>query len=230
MLTSIICSLVKITSASLIRFPAINLVVGLLSGLLTAAASRLIGPLNPFLGIIFGAAITLIICVRYSQLTVPITVATLSSSVAAYLAAVWGSVWTVGALTSAIHLEDVRPAGPWTFSFAGFLGALIITLTLLLLLSPTRGWRVFGKAIAWAVAGGWLGLISSVMSETIGSAVGSILGYSEPGWGKPYAKPFYSAYLVWQTGMAFLIPLILPQGLPTHTEKSVSIESRSAQI
>jgi hypothetical protein len=221
---------VKITSVSLSRFPTLALVVGLLSGLLTAACSRLVDPLNPFLGIIFGAAITLLIWFRYRRLTVPIAVATLSSSVTAYLAAVWVSIWTVGAVTSAIHLHEVEPAGLWTFSFAGFLGALIITLTLLLLLSPQRSWRVFGRAIAWSVAGGWLGLISSAMSEAIGSAVGSILGYPQLGLGRHYAKPFYSAYLVWQTGIAFLIPLILPQSLSTDREKSVSIQSRSAQI
>ena len=220
----------KITSASLIKFPTIALVVGLLSGLFTAAGSRLVDPVNPFLGIIFGAAITLMIWLRYRQLTVPIAVAALLSSVAAYFAAVWGSLWTLGRLASAIHLEEFEPDGPWTFSFAGFLGSLIITITLLLLLSPERGWRVFGKGMAWSVAGGWLGLISSVRSEAIGSAVGSIVGYPNPGWSEHYTNPFYSAYLVWQTGMAVLIPLILPQSLSTRADKSVSIQSPPAQI
>jgi hypothetical protein len=110
------------------------------------------------------------------------------------------------------------------FFIAGFLGALIFNLSLLWLFSAQRALVVFGRAAAWAVTGAFLGLISAELADYVGGAVGAVVGVPGTDMGTNYyLTSLHSAYLIWQTGMAFLIPLMLHKSSAAESGQAVSV-------
>jgi hypothetical protein len=208
-----------------LKFPTIPLIVGIVSGLLTAEAARLLGPFHLFLGAVFGAALLLLVWLKHKSCSVWLAAALTASSVVAYAAAVWATVFLIGLSDRMLGPHFADPGGPRVFALAGFLGALILSLALLLLLSLTRGLRLLGKAAAWSCGGAFLGFLASELSDPMGAAVAAIAGHSPPET-RAYYQALDSAYLVWQTGMAFLVPLMLPH----EAGRSVSIPRSPATL
>jgi hypothetical protein len=190
--------------------PTIAVLIGILSGLLTAETTRFLDPLNSFVAVVFGAGLTLLVLVRNKKCFVRDFLFLIASSVASYSAAVWGTLFLVGLAESILGSEDyLEPTGSATFAIAGFLGALIINIALLLLLSPETGLRLLKRAAAWACVGAFLGFLASELSEYLGAAIATVFGMPPRHEADHYNLALYSAYLIWQTGMAFMIPFML---------------------
>jgi hypothetical protein len=98
------------------------------------------------------------------------------------------------------------------FAIAGFLGALLVNSASLLLLSPVRGWRTLAKAAAWACAGAFLGFLAAELSDSVGAGIALVVGDppSASMGTNDYYLNFYCAFVIWQTGMALLFPVMLP--------------------
>lgn len=191
--------------------PTIACVIGILSGLLTAETTHFLDPVNPFVAVVFGAGLTLLVWVRNKECSVWVFLCLIASSVASYSAAVWGTLSLVGFAGRIVGSENsLDLTSPYMFAIAGFLGALIINITLLLLLSPETGLRLLRRAAAWAGVGALLGFLASELSEHLGVAIATVLGNPPRGDMGHYTLGLYSAYLIWQTGIAFLIPFMLP--------------------
>lgn len=188
----------------------IALVLGILSGLLTAETTRFLDPLNSFVAVVFGAGLTLLVLVRNKKCFIRDFLFLIASSVASYSAAVWGTLFLVGLAESILGSESyLEPTGSATFAIAGFLGALIINTALLLILSSETDLRLLRKATAWACVGAFLGFLASELSEYLGAAIATVFGKPPRDEADHYNLALYSAYLIWQTGMAFMIPFML---------------------
>lgn len=219
------------SSNDLLKFPTIPLIVGVLSGLLTAEAARFLNPLNPLVGVVFGPAMTLLVWLKYKSCSAWLAIALIASSVTSYLVAVWATSFLSGQMDLILGPDNsfTEPFGPGMFSVAGFLGSMAINLALLLLLSPPKGPRVLAKAAAWSCAGAFLGLLSSELSEPVGATLKPLIGVPATDMGSnDYYLVFYSAYLIWQTGMAFLIPFMLPHS--PLSAPSISIPRSPAKL
>jgi len=136
------------------RFPVATLMIGVLSGLATAVAARFWSGLNAFVGLFFGIAVSFLVWRKYKRHSALLVTALLATSVASYCAAIWGTPYLFSTADRFLGWQNnfMEPFGPGTFAIAGFVGALIFNLALLLLLSP-KGRLLLGKAAAWACAG-----------------------------------------------------------------------------
>jgi len=88
----------------------------------------------------------------------------------AYFAAIWSPGLITELLRSLRILETASSFdvfGPPIFAIAGFVGAFVIMLAVLLLFFQEKGWRAPAKASALALPGALLGLISSLASASI---------------------------------------------------------------
>jgi len=206
-----------------LRTLAIAILAGLCSALATAGSSRLVDVVNPFLGAFFGATVTGLVWIRCKQRSLGLTIRLISASVVGYFAAIWLPNLLVSPLRQVLRLgASGNPYSPEMFTAAGFLGALVMTLALLLIFSESKGPRVLLKCGAWSCVGALLGLLSSLLNQPAGKMVWAIVAgggsYNE---GFVDLLPFLSAYLIWQTGMAVVITLMLPQ--------AQSVEARAGQ-
>ena len=206
-----------------LKFQTITLVIGVLSGLLTAEVARFVDPGVPFLGVIFGAAIIILVWIQHKYCSERIVVGLLGFAVVSYSAAVWVTLPLTGILGRAFGPESdfSDPLGAPMFTLAGFLGALIINAALLERLYRASGWRLLGKAAAWACVGGFLGFIAAEFTGPVGTAVTAVVGdppASDMGSDRRYLA-FYSAYLIWQTGMAFQIVWMITKSPASRTDQ-----------
>ena len=207
--------------------PTIALLIGIFSGLLTAEATHFLDQLNPFLAVAFGAGLTLLVWVRNKKCSVWVSVCLIASSVASYSAAVWGTPFLVGRILGSASDSDAA-----MFAIAGFLGALIINIALLLLLSQETGLRLLRRAAAWACVGAFLGFLASELGEHLGTAIATVFG-NPPRDVMSTAHEtlaLYSAYLIWQTGIAFLIPFMLPYSTFSGAGQTVSLPRSPAKL
>lgn len=218
-----------ITSSSR-RFSSIAALTaaGLLSGVLTATSLMFLDALNPFVGTIFGVAIAMVFSLQRRTWAAGRIIAFIASCVMAYFAAIWSPIGVIYVLRALVNIEDKNVPeifGPVMFSVAGFVGAFVIMLALLLLFSREKGKLVLVRALLLALPGALLGLVSALAREPVQNTVAHWFSPSASwGW-KP--EQFYSAYLIWQTGMAFVIATFLPQssalalsGQPVPMEQS----------
>ncbi len=188
---------------------------GMLSGILTVTAVIYLDPVDPFVGIIFGTTVAVSLALRQRMWPAGRIIALIASSVMAYFAAIWSPGLITELLRSLRILETASSFdvfSPAIFSIAGFVGAFVIMLAVLLLFFQEKGWRAPAKASALALPGALLGLISSLASASIQEMAAQWLTLSQS-WG-PRPGQFYSAYLIWQTGMAFVIAALLPLAAP----------------
>ena len=203
-----------------LKFSITALIIGIASGLLTGAAARFSSELNPFIAVFFAAAVLFLLWLEHKKGSGWLVAALLASSVAAYCAAIWGTLLITGTIESISrnsHLTD--PFGPVMFAIAGFLGALVFDLAVLLLCSPRRGLSILGRAAGWALAGTALGFISSDLTDSLGLVVKALIGVPRTDMGSnDYYMSLYSAYLIWQTGMVLLIPRMLPRATVSQPE------------
>jgi hypothetical protein len=176
--------------------------IGLLSAILTAVSVAYLLPVNPFVGGIFGGVMAISLSLRQRVWSVGRIVAFIASCIMAYFAAIWLPFWVFAA---AHQQPDLY--GPRIFSLAGFCGGFVTMLAALLLFFQEKGWHVPAKALVLALPGAILGLISATASDAIQKMVAR--------WHTPSAawgfgpELFYSAYLIWQTGMGCMIAVLL---------------------
>ena len=176
--------------------------VGLLSGILTAVSVAYLSPLNPFVGGIFGGVMAIPLSLRQRMWSIGRIIAFIASCIMAYFAAIWLPSWVFAAVKQQPDLY-----GPGIFSLAGFFGGFVTMLAVLLLFFQEKGWRVPAKALVLALPGALLGLISSTASDAIQRMIARWHTPSA-GWGLS-PEQFYSAYLIWQTGMGCMIAALL---------------------
>jgi hypothetical protein len=192
--------------ASIVAFTA----TGMLSGILTASSLAFLDALNPFAGAIFGVAIAIALSLWQREWSAGRIIAFVASSVMAYFAAIWSPTLAIYVLRALANVDDrsvPEMFGPVMFSLAGFVGAFVIMLAVLLLFFQAKGRRVPARALLLALPGVLLGLISATASQSVQEIVGHWFSPSASwGW-KP--EQFYSAYLIWQTGMGFVIAALL---------------------
>jgi len=207
--------------------PTIALFIGILSGLLTAETTHFLDLVNPFLAVVFGAGLTLLVWVRNKKCSVWVFLSLIACSVASYSAAVWGTPFLVGRIFGSASDSDAA-----MFAIAGFVGALIINMALLLLLSPEAGLRLLRRAAAWACVGAFLGFLASELGEHLGTVIATVFGnLSRDGMGANHETlALYSAFLIWQTGMAFLIPFMLPYSTSFGADQTVSLPRSPAGL
>lgn len=222
----IICAPMNARSSQSTMLPAIALLIGILSGLLTAETTHFLDPVNPFVAVVFGAGLTLLVWVRTKKCSVWVSVSLIASSVASYSAAVWGTPFLVGRILGSASNSDAA-----MFAIAGFLGALIINIALLLLLSQETDLRLLRRAAAWACVGAFLGFLASELGEHLGTAIGTVFGNLSRGMSASHeALALYSAFLIWQTGMAFLIPFMLLYSAFFGADQTVSLPRSPANL
>jgi hypothetical protein len=211
---------------------AIALIVGIASGFATAAAARFGSELDPFIGLFFGGALVFILWIEHNKCSTWLVTTVLASSIASYCAAIWGTLYVTGTIESiSPNLRLTDPFGPGMFSIAGFLGALVLNLALLLLLSPKRGLSILWKAAIWALAGSALGFISAELADSVGAAIKAVIGIPRTDMGNNnYYMSLYSAYLIWQTGMALLIPRLLPTASVSQAGEEIIIPYSPARL
>ena len=194
--------------ASIVAFT----VIGMVSGILTVSSLTFLDALNPFAGTIFGIAIAIALSLWQRKWSAGRIIAFIASSVMAYFAAVWSPILAIYVLRALANVDDrsvPEMFGPVMFSLAGFVGAFVIMLAVLLLFFQEKGRRLLARALLLALPGALFGLLSATASESVQEIVGHWFSPSESwGW-KP--EQFYSAYLIWQTGIGFVIAALLQQ-------------------
>jgi hypothetical protein len=216
---------VKTNSSDLLKFGLVPLGIGVLSGFATSLAARLSSELDPFIGVFFGAAVIFLVWLKKEKCSARLITVLMASSVASYCAAIWGTLFITGriGLILGYGTRFTELFGPVTFSIAGFLGALVFNLAILLLLSAKRGVWILGRAAAWALAGAFLGFLSAELADSVGVAVKAVIGVPRTGMGTDNSLlSMYSAYLIWQTGMCLLIPFMLGESATTESGQAVS--------
>jgi hypothetical protein len=215
---------VNIPSSQSLNFTLIAVLIGAISGLLTAEASRFLHPANPLIGIIFGISIIVLLRLKHVRDSGRVSAALLIFSVVSYLAAVWVTLPLYSALGRFLGADFADPLDTPVFIFAGFLGALIINAALLERLSGLTGPQAIAKAAPWAGGGAFFGFIAAELSGPVGAAVAKIVGDppgTQMGDNEPVFFAAYSAYVIWQTGMAFLITFMLSrdESVPAGTQQ-----------
>jgi hypothetical protein len=185
--------------------------VGLLSGVLTAWSLNYLSVLEFWVGGIFGAAMAICLSLRQRRWSGLRIMALIASSMLAHFAAIWspiGLLYVQRLLHIASNESSSNDFSPQRFALAGFVGAFVFMLAVLFLFYREQGWRVPAQAAALSLPGALLGLVSAFASNTVQEVVGQWITPSTS-WG---AKPemFYSAYLIWQTGMALMLAAFLP--------------------
>jgi hypothetical protein len=194
------------------------LVIGIVSGLLTGEAARFLNPVNPLLGIIFGMSVIALLRFQQKNCRGKAAASLVTFSVISYLAAVWVTLPISAVVGRILELENdfTDPVGAPVFTFAGYLGALIINAAVLEKENNLSGPQAVSKAASWASGGAFLGFISNELSGRVGVAVGYVVG-DPPGsqmGSNDHFLALYSAYVSWQAGMLFLITLMVSRPAP----------------
>lgn len=100
----------------------------------------------------------------------------------------------------------------------GFVGGAILFLALWFLLAVPQNWpRFFLGFLIYSLAGSSLAVLGWALAPSLGAILWHILNFfhldkstAETAQGSSYAA-FYSLYVVWQSGMAILLGVLLPQ-------------------
>jgi hypothetical protein len=194
---------------------------GLVSGVLTACSLTYLSALGPLIGSIFGAAMAICLSLRQRTWSGLRIISLIASAMMAHFAAVWSPIGLLY-VQRLLHIEsgqgDSNDFSPEKFAMAGFVGAFVFILAVLFLFYQEKGSRVPAKAAALALPGALLGLLSAFASNAIQEVVAQWITPSTSWVFKP--EQLYSAYLIWQTGMALVLAALLPQNatLPLNAQ------------
>ena len=149
-------------------------------------------------------------------------IAFIVASSAAYLAAVAATIGLFLLVSSFLGhggggWEHVHVPAPVFFG-GGYAGSfLVLAAALLLFRHASVRWSTLARIPKWALAGGVLGVIGWLLGPLLGDPLLRVLEtlHLRPSW-ESYAgalsqqRPeYFSLYAVWQTGMAFLLGLVL---------------------
>ncbi len=193
---------------------------GLFSGLLTLWGLPYTGTLgnDPLNGLAFGLVIGACLWAtrRWSLWKAVIF---LIFSTAAYFLAVKAALYLPElGLVAWIRFTGKPTSGldfyhPYRFFAGGFVGAFVLFIAIGFLLLRRKGfWRATATCLLWSVAGGLLAVLGRALGPSLGAFLFSIfqrMGHIRAGDKAVPFPLFYSTYVVWQTGMAFLMALVL---------------------
>jgi hypothetical protein len=190
-----------------------GVLTGLVAGMLTVALLVLVDNRERWMwaavicpGSIFGLVESAYLWGLWGMRSIPRLFAFTAGSALAHIAAMYAAIVIVS-------------KSPWTFylfylaSFiAGLLGAFLLLLSALLLLSiGITPLQVFWKSLLWSIAGGALGVAGLKLGEWITSVFG-LRGNQD----------VYVLYLIWQTGAALCLSILFcTEKLRVHTELSM---------
>lgn len=195
-------------------------VVGLIAGFVTIGSMHIFGLPDmlqgePAIGAIFGALCGFYLWI-FRQISLwKVGILTLSF-VGAYALALRSTIASI-ALLSRFHAPGDFTS-PDNFFLSGMLGAFIVLATILFSVFPDRiWWRVLGKAFVFSFVGGGLAFAGGYLAPTIGPILVSLMerlgmnpalvngGPTPPA----VAELVYSVHVVWQTGMAVLLAVLI---------------------
>jgi hypothetical protein len=203
--------------------------VGFASGILTVILVG-VGPLFLFAGVVFGAVVAgYLVKVRVLR-TEDWAWVTVASG-AAYFVSLFAAIKFQAALPGPGPVQPVTgqpEAMPSSLFLAGLIGGLLVVGTLLWLRREMGPGRVMIGSLIGALTGGALGVLGGRLAPSFGTAVWRILHAfrmagdtyrpDDPlGYGA--ANFDCSLFVVWQTGMAFVIALLLHEFIPIHKSK-----------
>jgi hypothetical protein len=193
---------------------------GLVSGLITCGLVWPAGRLGGYiLGGVFGATMTvsLVLCgmlrAAWKALWLPLVAAA-----ADYISIMVAGCVELGLAWMLLPMDRPAPhESPVALFAGGLIGAFLVLGGILTLSHPEVGMRALAaRALWWSVPGGALGVVGWALGPSLGMAIWS--GVHAVGLTAP-TETFenalsgtsrqYSLFVVWQTGMAFVIGLML---------------------
>lgn len=183
-------------------------VEGVVSGLLTClipALPGIGGPMFLFIGWIFGAVISLH-CWLFRGLRSPFRIiGFVATCTLAYTVSVFATMWCPFRLQFLNFSGDRQGAVDSSpFLIGGFLGGAIVSAGVQFFLVPAKNWLKFLVKAFWiSVLCGFLGVFGWAIGEQMWEARWL------PGFGADL--DFYTLYMVWQTGAAALLGMLLPR-------------------
>jgi hypothetical protein len=203
--------------------------IGFASGVLTVILVAM-GPLFLFAGVIFGAVVAgYLVKVRVLR-TEDWAWVTVASG-AAYFISLFAAIKFQAALPGPGPVQPVTgqpEAMPGSLFLAGLIGGLFVVGTLLWLRRDMGSGRAMIGSLIGALAGGALGVLGGRLASSFGTAVWQVLHTfrlagetyrpDDPlGYGA--ANFDCSLFVVWQTGMAFVIAVLLHKYTPISKAK-----------
>lgn len=200
-----------------------GLLAGFIAGILTlkvpAWFKRLGIPLNGgtglFIGCVFGAVISVYLCIALSKKSVWGSLGLIFASTVAYMVA-WNATilsgMALGFAQAAPNPEGSSLGSTSIFAFAigGAVGAFLVLLAALIFFSDRRKLsHIFLTSLKWSTFGGVLGALGWAAGPLFGKL---LLGAADNRALLPSAKEdsgyYISIYLVWQAGMGLALGLI----------------------
>ncbi|HET6934937.1 MAG TPA: hypothetical protein VFI72_08860 [Candidatus Angelobacter sp.] len=194
------------------KFPQIALVIGVLSGLFTIGLCLIYRPLLivPLIALPFGMATIALVYLKLKKCSGWSIIGLLTLSVAAYSIGVYGSGYVLS-LFPGIPRAGTDPGSLIWFTLAGFMGALAMTLSLLLMFAHERIGRILLRSVLGSLWGGLFGFLATAIPIALGIAMPRMRQPSDGTISGNLINPIYLAYLIWQTGMAVVIFRMLPE-------------------
>jgi len=195
---------------------------GLLSGLLAISLPFPDRVSSYCIGALFGVMTMACLWLSPGLRSVWKAIAFIIASVVAYEVAVDATVATPSSFRIfGFHLvaEQGKTAAHIFFT-GGLVGAFVVFASALFLFFPAeKSWRVLGKALAWSTLGGVLGVAGWALGSSVGKAFWfalHALHRTAPGEDLQAAldhetPAFYSLFIVWQTGAALILGILLRQ-------------------
>jgi hypothetical protein len=169
-----------------------------------------------FPGLLFGVVISAHVGLMRAEQSAFRLVGFVLTCTAAYTASVLITIWGpfrpqfLNLSGTSSGAADSSP-----FLTGGFLGAAIVCAGFHFFLAPSKNWPLFAlKALGISVACGFLGVFGWAVGEQF------VIARWPPGTGS--SLNFYTLYVVWQTGAAALLGLLLsPREMPVATPLGV---------
>jgi hypothetical protein len=205
---------------------------GLLSGLATAALAYKAGLYHAHL--LLGGAFGLLVaaCLFISgaigsvwRAVLLILVATLAYALSVLVAFAFQGVVLSTFMTSS---QESAPS-PIALFVGGALGGFLILSEAVFLPRIETKKRAFKLALLWSLVGGTLGVVGSALGPTLGTALWGLVralhltapnaGPQDWLYGLTETRRLYSLYVVWQTGMAFVLGVLLRRYEPKPHSK-----------
>lgn len=219
------------------KFVALLSLAGLLSGLVTTGLEYPIGKDGMYaLGCVFGAfvAVALVVCGVLRQFWRAILLP-FAAAGAFYLSWLAAGIVGFGLASRDPYVDQPFIGYPIAMFVGGVVGGFVVLGTISILVHPKVGIRTIAvNTSAWSLVGGVLGIVGWLLGPSLGMVIWSGvhgLGLAVPTESSQNAlygqsSHVYSLFVVWQTGMALVLAIML---LP-YRAKSREATSNSVHI
>ena len=198
-----------------------GLLAGFIAGILTLAVPSLIDrlgiPIGALTGIsigdIFGAVISVYLCVALRKRSVWSSLGLIFGSTVAHIVAIYTTIFSAGA----IGFSQVNQGGSTlesapilAFAIGGAVGAFLVLFAALTFFSDHRKLsRIFLSSLKWSALGGVLGALGWAAGPLLGELILDVVGRRtlSPSVNDDTGY-HYSIYLVWQAGMGSVLGFV----------------------